>query len=207
VRRAFVSGLLDELAPEGTILAVCAGADERDLLPDATLSDISTGQDAQALPYGDASFDYTFVSDGLHHCSRPHLALTEMYRVARKGVIVVEASDNLVTRLAVRLGLTQQYELEAVRGNGGTFGGVDNTSVPNYVYRWTEREFEKTLRSFDPTGPIQFRYLYALSLPERVGVLRKLERPAGALLRTRTNTMAMVAYKPQRRWPWLERDG
>ena len=52
-----------------------------------------------------------------------------MYRVARQGLIAVEASDNPLTRLAVRWRLTQDYELEAVAGNRGE-GGVDNTAVP-----------------------------------------------------------------------------
>src|SRR5262249_60002270 len=30
------------------------------------------------------------------------------------------------------------------------FGGVRNTSVPNYIYRWTEREVIKTISSYAP---------------------------------------------------------
>jgi SAM-dependent methyltransferase len=204
MRRPFVDRLLAELElGDASVLAVCAGEPEREVLPQAMLTDIRTGTDAHELPFPDGSFDWAFVSDGLHHCSQPHRALTEMWRVARVGVIAVEASDNPATRLAVRFGLTQNYELESVAGNDGRFGGVDDTAVPNYIYRWTEREFEKTLRSFDPTGPIRFRYFYALSVPERFGPLRKLARPAGVLLRRNVNTFAMVAWKPVTRWPWL----
>jgi SAM-dependent methyltransferase len=202
VRREFVRRVLAEVAPHGSMLTVCAGPDEPEVLPEATHSSIETGQDAQALPYADGSFDWVFVSDGLHHCSQPHRALAEMYRVARQGLIVVEASDNPLTRLAVHWRLTQEYELEAVAGNRGE-GGVDNTAVPNYIYRWNEREFEKTLRSLDPNGPIRFDFFYELVLPPRFGPLRRLQRPAAFVLRRWTNAIAMVAQKPETRWPWL----
>ena len=37
---------------------------------------------------------------------------------------------------------------------------MDNTSVPNYVYRWTEREIMKLLKSFKPniTHDVKFNY-------------------------------------------------
>lgn len=207
MREAFVRQLFETLEPDGTVLAICAGEAEREVLPEATLSDISTGQDAHSLPYNDKSFDFAFVSDGLHHCSQPHRALAEMYRVSRRGVIVVESRDSAAVRLAARLGLSREYEVEAVSLNDGVRGGVDDTAVPNHVYRWTEREFEKTLRSFDPTGPITFRFFYALTLPDRLRYFRRLEKPAQRLLGKQCNTFAMVAFRPTTIWPWLdERD-
>jgi ubiquinone/menaquinone biosynthesis C-methylase UbiE len=206
MREAFVRELFGNVRPEGTVLAICAGPAEREVLPEATVSDISTGQDAHSLPYEDGSFDFAFVSDGLHHCSQPHRALAEMYRVSRKGVIVVESRDSAAVRLAARLGLSREYELEAVSMNGGVRGGVDDTAVPNHVYRWTEREFEKTLRSLDPTGPITFRFFYALTLPARLRVFSRFEKPVQRLLRKQCNTFAMVAFKPTTVWPWLDGD-
>jgi SAM-dependent methyltransferase len=203
VRVDFVKRVLKELDLHGSFLAVCAGEAERDVLPAAHLSDISNGEDAQALPYEDMSFDFAFVSDGLHHCSRPHAALAEMYRVARHGIIVVESRDSMLVRLAVRLGLTQDYEVSAVESHGGRRGGVNDTAVPNHVYRWTEREFEKTLRSLDPTGPIHFRYLYAVSLPDRLARLRPLQRPVSRLVGRQANTFAMAAFRPTTTWSWL----
>ena len=75
--------------------------------------------------------------------------------------------------------------------------------MPNYIYRWNEREFEKTLRSLDPTGPNRFDFFYELVLPPRFGSLRRLQRPAAFVLRRWTNAIAMVAQKPETRWPWL----
>ena len=81
---------------------------------------------------------------------RPHQAVCEMYRVAKKTVLFIEAQDSFLMRLAVRFGLVTEYEMNAIRDSGGLRGGVNDTPIPNYVYRWTEREVEKMIRSLDP---------------------------------------------------------
>ena len=58
--------------------------------------------------------------------------------------------------------------------NGCVAGGVRNTDIPNYVYRWTEREIEKTISSFCPWGRSRFIYRYALRIPW--GRLRMMNR-------------------------------
>lgn len=200
MKGALVQRVLAEVDPQGSLLTVCSAEAEREVLPSATHSGLTTGEDVRALPYDDGSFDWVLVSDGLHHVSEPHRGLVEMYRVARVGLIAVEASDNVATRLAVRLGLTEQYERSAI---GGGRGGVDDSETPNYIYRWTEREFEKTLRAYDPTGPLRFAYWYALAVPDRFAGWRRLEGAGGAVLRRFANGCAMVAWRPTTRWPWL----
>ena len=88
-----------------------------------------------------------------------------MFRVARRGVIVFEPRDSFLTRCGVKLNFGQEYETAAVAANGNVAGGVRNTAVPNYVYRWTEREIEKTILSFCPWGRPHFIYRYALRIP------------------------------------------
>lgn len=104
--------------------------------------------DAQRLPFLDASFDVVIVNAGLHHCDSPHLALTEMYRVSKKAVIVHEAQDSLLIRLLTKLKLVFDYETGHGEGHGG---GLNDTDIPNFVYRWTTREVIKTINSYDPT--------------------------------------------------------
>lgn len=104
--------------------------------------------DAQNLPFVDRSFDVIIVNAGLHHCDSPHKALTEMYRVAKKAVIVHEAQDSWFVRLMVKLKLVFDYETGAVGSKGG---GLNDTAIPNFIYRWTTREVEKTINSYDPT--------------------------------------------------------
>ncbi len=95
----------------------------------------------------ESSFDYCVAHASIHHSSQPHRAITEMYKVAKKGILIIESNDSLLMRLAVKLKLAEEYEVSAVN-NGST--GVDETFIPNYVYRWTEREIEKLIKSYKP---------------------------------------------------------
>lgn len=122
-------------------------------------------QDAHKLAYEDNSFDYAVVHEGLHHCSSQHSALLEMYRIAKKGVIAIEARDNFIIRLLRKIRLTQTYETAAVYYNNSRFGGVNNTDIPNYIYRWTENEVEKTISSFAPYAKHDIKYRYGFDWP------------------------------------------
>ncbi|HYD00436.1 MAG TPA: methyltransferase domain-containing protein [Phycisphaerales bacterium] len=174
-------------------------------------------QDAMQLSAADGSYDWCFVHAGLHHCDSPHRALLELYRVARKGVIAMEARDSLAMRTAVKLGLTGEYELEAVVRNDMKHGGVNNTAVPNYVYRWTEREFIKAISSFNPTGKHVYRFYHGLRLPFLFAGMYKnpLKKwalyaikpffTAGAFVfKKQMNHFAMVVIKPREPWPWIK---
>ena len=66
--------------------------------------------DVEHLPYASQSVDLVAVHDGLHHLDDPYAGLTEMARVARRGVFVTEPAQASVTRLAVRLGLALETE-------------------------------------------------------------------------------------------------
>jgi len=97
--------------------------------------------------------------------------------------------DNIASRFAVRLGLGQEYEVAAVAGNSCTMGGLKNTSIPNYVYRWTEREIEKTIQTHSPVAKHSYLYYYKMRLPwERSMILNK------PLLR-----LALRAFNPMTR--------
>ena len=161
-----LSRLIDKgaLSVRGKTLVVCGG-----VYDDRTLSELGftdylitslpkknkdiknyCSANAEDLPFQSGSFDNVIVHAGLHHCSSPHRALCEMYRVASKNVIVFEAQDSWLVRLLVIGGYALDYEFDAVEDNLKD-GGVNNSSIPNYVYRWTRRELEKTIRTFDPT--------------------------------------------------------
>jgi SAM-dependent methyltransferase len=154
----------DVLAAGGLCDVTISNLDER-MAPDAYAPFAWSFQDAEDLRFADRSFDVCVVHQGLHHCRSPHRGLLEMYRVARRGVLVFEPQDTLLTRLGVRLGVGQRYELAAVADNDLRWGGVQNTDVPNFVYRWTERDIRKTLASFDPTGQPHVRCVYDFRVP------------------------------------------
>ncbi|NMO90383.1 methyltransferase domain-containing protein [Actinomycetospora sp. TBRC 11914] len=183
-------GLLRDLLATGamrrddTVLVQFAGAFDRDVAarlgleratfvnlapdsPSARLDDAVQG-DAHRMDLPDGGFDHVVGHAGLHHCSRPHQALHEMYRIARGTVVAVENQDSVLMRVAQRAGLAGTYEFDAVADGGGTTGGVDGTGVPNHVYRWTRREVLKTVRTFDPGRevPVEF-HAHWLVGPER----------------------------------------
>ncbi len=248
MRYAFAKSVLEQLLKEGVIrrdvsmLAVCAGEAEKELFSsldftNVTLSGLYEGgvegtlapftwsvQDAQNLTLEGESFDFCFVSDGIHHCASPHRAILEMYRVSRKGILVFDSRDSLLMRLANALNLSPIYELEAVVFNDFQRGGVNNTHVPNHIYRLTEREFKKTIRSYHPIGEHHFRFFYGLNLPYEQADLRKSHWKRLAvrigepfvklftrIFKRQCNSFAMIALKPRLPddlWPWLElKDG
>ena len=86
-----------------------------------------------------------------------------MYRVAIKGVLVIESNDSLIMRLATKIKLAEEFEVSSVNEEKNT-GGLLDTAVPNYVYRWTEREILKLLKSFDPKNINLVNFDYASDL-------------------------------------------
>jgi SAM-dependent methyltransferase len=130
-------------------------------------------QNAQSLSYENESFDFVVVHAALHHCESPHQALIEMYRVAKIGIIAFESRDSLLMRLLEKVGLTGSYEHIAVYYNQGKFGGVNNTEIPNYIYRWTEREIEKTISTYAPYAKHKILYQYGNADPVSYGLEQK----------------------------------
>jgi SAM-dependent methyltransferase len=224
---------------EQRILVGCGGKRDRDILlktgfKNVTISNLDVRvkgsefapfawsfQDVENLAFKDGDFDFCIVHDGLHHCQSPHRGLLELYRVAKKGVLAFEPRDTLLSRIGVRLNFGQEYEVGAVFDNGNRFGGVKNTSVPNYVYRWTEREIEKTIASSAPWGRHQFIYFYRTRIPwGRLRLLKNKLWLAGMIVALpalklftwvfprQSNTFGFAILKPsdeQDLHPWLKR--
>ena len=123
----------------------------------------------QNINLNDNSFEYCVAHACVHHSSKPHNAILEMYRVASKGVLVIEANDCLLTRIACKLNFAEEFENTAILKNK-TSGGVDNSSIANYVFRWTEREVLKLLKSYKPNikHNITFKYDYDLKFTKNI---------------------------------------
>lgn len=225
-----------QIAPGDSVLVVCGEATDRQAFLDAgignvTISNIdddrNTGnfapyrwerQDAENLDLEDGAYDWVVVHAGLHHCASPHRALCEMLRVARKGIMAIESRDSLSMRAAVRFGLTYDFELEPVALSDGEFGGYRNTAIPNYVYRWTEREVVKTTASFVPDLVLSHRFAYGYRFPlQRMAMARSpikrsavialalLKRLFETVLPRQGNQFGFVVMKTERLQPWLKR--
>jgi len=104
--------------------------------------------DAENSCLADCSFDIVFVHEALHHCRSAHRALCEMLRIAKRQVILMEPNDSAVMRLLARMGFSFPFEIAAVVDNDYVRGGVRNSQVPNFIYRWNRREVHKASSAF-----------------------------------------------------------
>ena len=119
--------------------------------------------DLRNLAFKDKSFDYAITNATIHHIDLPHKAITELYRVAIRGVLIIESNDSLTMRLATRLKLAEEFEVSSINEDKNS-GGLLDTAIPNYVYRWTEKEILKLLKSFDPKNINFINFDYASDL-------------------------------------------
>ena len=104
--------------------------------------------DAENIHLSDQSYDVVFAVEVLHHCRSPHRCLCEMMRTAKKYVIFLEPNDSLLMSLLIKFGLSFPYELPAVVGNNYIKGGVRDSCVPNYIYRWNRHEVFKSASAY-----------------------------------------------------------
>jgi SAM-dependent methyltransferase len=103
--------------------------------------------DAEDICLPDNSYDVIFVHEVIHHCRSPHRALCEMLRVAKHHVLMMEPNDSAFMRLLCRLRLSFPFEVTAVVDNDYVRGGVRNSQIPNFIFRWNGREVYKLVSS------------------------------------------------------------
>jgi SAM-dependent methyltransferase len=104
--------------------------------------------DAEQVDLPDGSYDCVFAHEVLHHCRSPHRALCEMLRVARKHVVVLEPNDSFSMRVLTWAGFSFPYEIFSVVYHGFEGGGVRDSCIPNFIFRWSENELRKTVSSY-----------------------------------------------------------
>lgn len=108
---------------EGSLLKV---SKERGWIKDYRL------ENAEALSFADESFDYVLCKESYHHFPRPMIALYEMLRVARKGVVLIEPQDS-----------HSDFPLMG----GEAVAGYE--SIGNYIYTLSRRELQKVCLGLD----------------------------------------------------------
>jgi SAM-dependent methyltransferase len=232
------AGVLDNAM---RVLVLCGGKVDADVLKqngfrDVVISNVDSRpnredflpyewcyQDAEHLAYENASFDLCLVHSGLHHCHSPHRALVEMYRVARKAILLFEPYDNLMTRIGVRLNVGQEYEHAGVFCNGLHHGGVGDSDIPNFVYRFTEQEIIKTINCYAPYARHDIRFIHRMRVPwtqlrrrrnKSLYYVIRAAQPVLKLVETclprQSNNFAALILKPElpgQLHPWLRQDG
>ena len=114
--------------------------------------------DARKINFENQSFEYCLTHATIHHIDLPHLAITELYRVSKLGTLIIEGNDSIVMRIATKFGFSEEYENSSI---SDMKGGLLNSGLPNYIYRWSEREIYKLLNSYNPNINHQINFIYS----------------------------------------------
>jgi SAM-dependent methyltransferase len=122
----------------------------------SNLNGSSMPLDAENIDLPDNSYPVVFAHAVLHHCRSPQKALGEMVRVSQKHVFFLEPNESWALRMLVRLRLSFPYEVGGVVNNEYS-GGLRGGPIPNYIYRWTEREVVKSICAYHPEQQFKVR--------------------------------------------------
>ena len=102
-------------------------------------------ENAEKLSFDDNSFDFVLCKEAYHHFPRPAVALYEMLRVARKGIILIEPMDKNINFSKENLFVKSIRSLVNIILL--TLKGINKyenfEEVGNYIYTISEREMYK----------------------------------------------------------------
>ena len=157
MRRGYKSVLPTNIS--GTFLAE---AKERGLIP------AYSEENAEKLSFGDDAFDFVLCKEAFHHFPRPMIALYEMLRVARKGVVLIEPQDKYADPPVIPGEDQPAYE-----------------AVGNYVFATSRREFNKVCWGLDLPA-IAYKNICDVYLPGVEYVQAKDGEPLFERLKTET---------------------
>ena len=99
-------------------------------------------ENAEALSFKDDEFDYVLCKESYHHFPRPMLALYEMLRVARKGIVLIEPNDTYIPHRDSEVFL-KYLKLILKKLLGMPQIRHDFEESGNYKYSISRREIEK----------------------------------------------------------------
>jgi ubiquinone/menaquinone biosynthesis C-methylase UbiE len=99
-------------------------------------------ENAESLSFPDSSFDYVFCKESYHHFPRPMLALYEMLRVAKSGVLLIEPNDAyIINRYSEILFRNLKNLMKSFLGKKTSKHSFEESG--NYVFSISRREIEK----------------------------------------------------------------
>lgn len=99
-----------------------------------------SAQNAEALTFESDSYDFVLCKEGYHHFPRPHIALHEMLRVAKVGVVLIEPNDHFLENRPINRFI---HIIKKILGRDANASGHGFEPVGNYVFSTSKREFEK----------------------------------------------------------------
>jgi ubiquinone/menaquinone biosynthesis C-methylase UbiE len=103
-----------------------------------------SGQNAENMTFADDSFDFAYCCETFHHFPRPYIAVYEMLRCAKKGVIIDEPADPYI-RMPFFMFICNLLDTKKNPKRSSKFwkNRFSFEIVGNYVYKTSRREFEK----------------------------------------------------------------
>jgi ubiquinone/menaquinone biosynthesis C-methylase UbiE len=113
-------------------------AQENNMIPEFAYAN------AEALPFDDESFDFSFCKAAFHHFPRAYISIFEMLRVSRNAVMLVEPCDFLPSPIPRRL-------LQLIKNTGKKILGMkvphsdtgNYEPIGNYIFSLSPREVQK----------------------------------------------------------------
>ena len=99
-------------------------------------------ENAESLSFSDNEFDFTFCKEAYHHFPRPMIALYEMLRVSRQGVVLIEPNDRyIVSSHKMLIGRNIENFIRMLIGKKAPRHHFEESG--NYGYSISMREIEK----------------------------------------------------------------
>ena len=99
-------------------------------------------ENAESLSFEDNKFDFAFCKESYHHFPRPMIALYEMLRVVRSGIVLIEPSDSYINSSVFETPLRNLKNIVKLRTRKRSMKH-DFEESGNYLYRISRREIEK----------------------------------------------------------------
>ncbi|MBE9510237.1 MAG: methyltransferase domain-containing protein [Bacteroidetes bacterium] len=99
-------------------------------------------ENAEALSFSDEEYDFVFCKESYHHFPRPMIALYEMLRVAKTGIVLIEPNDGYVASTFLDVLFTNFKDfIKNILYKNNIKHGFEQTG--NYIYSISKREIEK----------------------------------------------------------------
>lgn len=100
-------------------------------------------ENAEKLSFDDDQFDFVYCKEAYHHFPRPTIALYEMIRVAKLGVVLIEPKDPAISSNFIKVIFSNLKNLVRKVLGKSKFNYHEFEPVGNYVYTLSSREMEK----------------------------------------------------------------
>lgn len=99
-------------------------------------------ENAESLSFEDSEYDYVFCKESYHHFPRPMIALYEMLRVSKSGVLLIEPNDSqIINRFTEILFRNLKSLIKMLLGKNNKKHLFEESG--NYVFSISRREIEK----------------------------------------------------------------